>query len=113
MKDIMNNKISIEVTASGRPLMAHVLAITRLSDEEVTKSINEIIAENGITYEDFKPPRSKTSHLIANQTKFLIEKKMNDIGIEIYIYGFLTVETEELCCSTTNEGKKKRKLHEM
>lgn len=91
MKDIMNNKISIEVIASGRPIKAHALAVTRLSDEMVTKSINEMIEENNITYEDILPPRNEGSLAFSTKTKHLIEKKMNDIGIEIYIYRFLTI----------------------
>lgn len=94
MKDIINNKISIEVTASGRPLTAHALAVTRLSDDMVAKSINEIIEENNIAYTDISPPRSKNQLAISIQTKKLIEKKMGDIGIEIYIYGFLTILDE-------------------
>ena len=94
MKDIINNKISIKVTASGRPLTAHVLAVTRLSDEAVAKSINEIIEENNIAYTDIITPRIKNSLALSTKTKHLIEKKMGDIGIEIYIYGFLTVPDE-------------------
>lgn len=94
MKDIINNKISIEVTASGRPLTAHVLAVTRLSDDAVAKSINEIIEENNIAYTDIIPPRVKNQLALTTKTKHLIEKKMNDIGIEVYIYGFLTIPDE-------------------
>ena len=95
MKDIINNKISIEVTVSGRPLTAHVLAITRLSDDMVAKSINEIIEEYHIVYIDIMPPRGKNQLAISTKTKHLIEKKMRDIGIEIYIYGFLTIPDED------------------
>mgnify|MGYP000400757753 CR=1 FL=1 len=91
MKDILNNKIFIKVFASGKPLKAHVLALTRLSDDEVAKSINEIIEENGIIYEDIIPPRNKGSNKLSTKTKHLIEEKMEDIGIEIYIFGFLTI----------------------
>ena len=94
MKDIINNKISIEVTASGRPLTAHVLAVTRLSDDMVAKSINEIIEENNIAYIDIMPPRVKNQLGISTKTKHLIENKMDDIGIEIYIFGFLMVLDE-------------------
>ena len=94
MKDLLNNKISIEVVASGRPLVAHVLAVTRLSDNAVAKSINEIIEENGIAYTDIIPPRVKNPLALSTKTKHLIEKKMEDIGIEIYIYGFLTIPDE-------------------
>lgn len=94
MKDIINNKISIGVTVSGRPLTAHVLAVTRLSDDAVAKSINEIIEENNIAYTDIIPPRSEGSLALTTKTKHLIEEKMEDIGIEIYIYGFLTVPDE-------------------
>jgi len=94
MKDIFNNKISIEVTASGRPLKAHALAITRLSDDMVAKSINEIIEENKIAYTDIIPPRVKNQLALTTKTKHLIEKKMDDIGIEIYIYGFLIILDE-------------------
>lgn len=98
MKDLINNRITIEVIASGKPIKAYLLAVTRLSDEEVAKSINEVIEENGIVYDDIKPPRSEKSNEIATKTMKLIEKKMYDIGIEIYIFGFLTVEDEKLCC---------------
>lgn len=91
MKDLFDNKIFIEVTASGRPLTAHVLAITRLSDNAVAKSINEIIEENNIAYTDIIPPRSEGSLALSIKTIKLIEKKMGDIGIEVYIYGFLTI----------------------
>ena len=94
MKDIINNKISIEVTVSGMPLKAHVLAVTRLSDDMVAKSINEIIEENDIAYTDIIPPRVKDSLALSTKTKHLIEEKMEDIGIEIYIYGFLTIPDE-------------------
>ena len=94
MNDIINNKISIEVTASGRPLTAHVLAVTRLSDDMVAKSINEIIEENNIAYTDIMPPRGEGSLALSIKTKKLIEKKMGDIGIEIYIYGFLIILDE-------------------
>ena len=94
MNDIINNKISIEVTASGKPLEAHVLAVTRLSDDMVAKSINEIIEENGIAYTDIIPPRSGGSLALTTKIKHLIEEKMEDIGIEIYIYGFLTILNE-------------------
>ena len=94
MKDIINNKISIGVTVSGRPLKAHVLAVTRLSDDEVAKSINEIIEENHIAYTDIIPPRVKNQLALTTKTKHLIEKKMRDIGIEIYIYGFLIILDE-------------------
>ncbi|MCK4665592.1 hypothetical protein KAU33_02515 [Candidatus Dependentiae bacterium] len=92
MKDIFNNNIFIKVFASGKPLKAHVLAVTRLSDDEVAKSINEIIEENEITYEDIMPPRNKNkgSYKLSMKTKHLIEEKMEDIGIEIFIFGFLT-----------------------
>ena len=46
MNDMLNNRIKIEVIASGKSLEAHVLAVTRLSNEEVAKSINEVIEEN-------------------------------------------------------------------
>ena len=94
MKDIINNKISIEVTVDGIPLVAHVLAVTRLSDNAVAKSINEIIEENNIAYTDIMPPRGEGSLALSIKTIKLIEKKMGDIGIEVYIYGFLTIPDE-------------------
>lgn len=103
MNDLINNRIQIEVLASGKPIKAHLLAVTRLSDKEVAKSINEVIEENGIAYDDIKPPRSEKSNEIATTTMKLIERKMNDIGIEIYIFGFLTVEEDELCCVMTKK----------
>ena len=90
MTDILNNKISIKIFASGKPINVHLLAVTHLSNEMVAKSFNEIIKENEITYTHIKPPRTKGSHLIVNHTTELIEKKMRDIGIEIYIYGFIS-----------------------
>lgn len=94
MNDMLNNRIKIEVIASGKSLEAHVLAVTRLSNEEVAKSINEVIEENGITYEDIIPPRSENSNKSSNETRNLIEQKMDDIGIEVYIYGFSSFQGE-------------------
>lgn len=99
MKDQSKNQIFVTVFASGKPVKAHLLAVTSLSNETVAKSINKIIKENKIAYKDIIVPRNKSSYKSSMKTKHMIEEKMEEIGIEIYIYGFLipTGVGEEQC----------------
>ena len=72
----------------------YLSAPSRFSDKLIAQSLDKIIEENEIERGDIKPLKSKYSFGLKDYIRDLIEQKMNDTGIEVFIYGFSSFQGE-------------------
>lgn len=85
LRKILLSKDNIEVYLS---------APSRFSDILIAQSLEKVIEENEIEHGDIKPLKSKYSFILKEYIRNLIEQKMDDIGMKIFIYGFSIFKDE-------------------
>lgn len=88
--DNINRRIDLHVLVGIRELIINVLAVSNLSEEDIRMTLSKVIRQNDIEYDHLT-----AIHRIPKEyyvMKKLIENKMLEKEIEIYIYCIRGVE---------------------
>lgn len=82
----INRRLDIHIIVGIRELIINVLAVSKLSDEDIRMALSKVIRQNDIEYDHLISLSNQRMPKEYNVMIKLIENKMLEKDIEIYIF---------------------------